>query len=283
MEFGSLMKKVLSLLGAVAVVLTSTGCAKIRARMEIKEGNDLYMKEQYEAALKHYEAARKIDNTHPDLDRLIGYSNIGLYKPDNTAPLNERHADRAIQELQRYLQKRPKDLAAREALINLLLNANRTSQAIRYFEDYLKANPADLDAVKSIATLYAREGDFAQSLNWYQKITLLDAKNPESHYIYGVVLYEKVAKNPPTDQFGNPLIPEIMSLIEQGKAALNRALELRSEYFEALVYLNLMFRQQAKFEPDLVKAQELIKQADAIRDRAVAITRARKAAQGKAS
>lgn len=270
------MKKSLSLLGAAAIGLMGLGCYKIRARMEIREANDFYAREQYNAALKHYEAARKIDPSFPDLDRLIGYSSIGLYKPDDPSPQNEKHADRAIQELQRYLKKRPDDEAAREAMINLLLNANRTSQAIRYFEEYLKAHPADLNAVKSIAQLYAKDGNFAQSLNWYQKITLLDSKNPESFYIYGVVLYEKVSKNTPADEFGNVNVPEVMSLIEQCKQALLRATELRPDYFEALVYLNLIYRQQAKFETDPVKQQELMAKADEIRNRAVAISRAKK-------
>lgn len=283
MEPGSLMKKLLSLLGAAALGLMSVSCTKIQARMEIKEGNTLYVREQYAEALPHYEKARKIDPGFPELDRLIGYSAIGMYKPDNPSPENEKHADKGIRELQTYLQKRPKDNAAREALINLFLNANRTSQAIRYFEEHLKKNPADINAVRSIAQLYAREGNFEQSLNWYEKIAILKPNDPESHYIYGVVLYEKVAKNPPVDEFGNPNVPAVMELIEKGKTALNRAMELRKDYFDALVYLNLMFRQQAKFEPDLVKAQELVKQADEIRDRAVAISRARKAAAAAAA
>lgn len=272
MEPQNLRKKALSLLGAAVIGLMSLGCSKVRARMEIREANNLYGKEQYADALKHYEAARRIDPSLPDLDRLIGYSAIGLFKPDNPSPENAKYADRAIQELQRYLRKRPRDETAREALINLLLNADRTSQAIAYFENYLKENPADLNAVKSVAQLYARQGDFAQSLNWYHKITLLDARNPESHYIYGVVLYEKVAKNPPEEP------AEVLKLIEEGKQALGRANELRPDYFEALVYLNLLYRHQAKYESDPMVQQELLKTAEEIRNKAMAISRARKQA-----
>lgn len=272
-----LMKKCLSLFGALAFVLMSTGCAKLRARVEIRTGNDFYQKEQYGDALKHYEQARAIDASFPELDRLIGYSAIGLYKPDNKDPENEKHADRAIQELQKYLQKRPDDEAAREALINLFLNANRIPQAIQYFEAYLKQHPGDLAAVKSIATLYAKQGDFPQALNWYKKITLLDSKNPEAFYVYGVVLYEKVSKDPPIDQVTfQPIIADVMNYIEEGKQALNQAISLKPDYFEALVYLNLMYRQQAKFETDPVKQQESMAKADEYRNKAVAITRARK-------
>jgi tetratricopeptide (TPR) repeat protein len=154
----------------------------------------------------------------------------------------------------------------------MYLNANRTSQAIDYFLQYLKTHPGDLEAVKSVATLYAKQGNFNESLNWYQKITLLDSKNPESFYIFGVVCYEKVAKNPPAD------VNEKRSIIDRGKAALEHAIQMKPDYFEAMAYLNLLWRQQALTETDPVKAQQDVQQADQIRNRTLEIIRAKKAA-----
>jgi predicted Zn-dependent protease len=162
------MKKVLCLTAALTLALSSLGCAKIQARMEIKAANEAYQKEDYAGALPHYKRARQIDSSFPDLDRLVGYSEIGLYVPDDKSAKNEAHADAAIQELNKYLKERPDDRIARDALINMYLNANRTTAAIDYFRNYLQEHPADLEAVKSIATLYAKQGDFNESLNWYQ-------------------------------------------------------------------------------------------------------------------
>lgn len=267
------MKKVLCLIAGLTLALSSLGCTKIQARMEIKAANEAYQKEDYSGALPHYKRARDIDPSFPDLDRLVGYSEIGLYVPDDKSANNEKHADAAIQELNSYLKKRPDDRIARDALINMYLNANRTSQAIDYFRNYLASHPADLEAVKSIATLYAKQGDFNESLNWYKKITLLDAKNPEAFYIYGVVCYEKVAKNPPAD------LAQKIDIINQGKAALTRAIEMKPDYSEAMAYLNLLWRQQALTETDPLKAQADIAEADAIRNRAIAIINAKKAAK----
>jgi tetratricopeptide (TPR) repeat protein len=274
------MKTKLCLLLALVLPLTSVGCVeKIRARMEIKTANQAYEKEDYATALQHYTTARKIDPEFDDLDRMIGYSQIGLYVPEDKTPANEAHADAAIVELNKYLKKRPDDRIARDALINMYLNANRTSQAIDYFRTYLNTHPADLEAVKSIATLYAKQGNFNESLNWYQKITLLDSKNPESFYIFGVVCYEKVAKNPPADN------AEKMAIIEKGKAALQHAIDMKPDYFEAMAYLNLLWRQQALLDDltDHAKAQADVAQANAVRDKAIEIIRAKKAAASKKS
>ena len=273
------MKKKLCLLAALTLSLSLlSSCQKVQARMEIREGNTAYQKEDYPVALTHYTKARKIDSkTFPELDRLIGYSLIGMYKPDEKSPANEKTADRAVVELRQYLRKRPNDQIAREALINLYLNANRTTEAINFFRDYLAKNPADISAVRSIATLYAKQGNFNESLNWYEKITLLDSKNPEAFYIYGVVCWEKVAKNPPAD------IAERLNIIEKGRAALNKAMQLRPDYLEAIAYQNLLYRQQAIIETDPVKQQEMIAKADVLRSQAVEINRKRKAAQGQKS
>ena len=267
------MKKKLCLLAALSLSLLSlTGCQKIQARVQIREANDAYGKEEYATALKHYERARQIDSeSFPDLDRMIGYSLIGMYVPEDKSPANVKNADRAIVELRRYLTKRPDDRIAREALINLYLNAERITDAINYFRDWLKTHPADIEAVRSIATLYAKQGNFQESLNWYEKITLLDARNPEAFYTYGVVCYEKVAKNPPQD------VAERLQIIERGKGALSRAIQMRSEYFEAMVYLQLLYRQQAPLETDPAKQQQLIAEADRIRNDAIAIVKKKKA------
>jgi tetratricopeptide (TPR) repeat protein len=267
------MKKKLCLLAALSLSLsTVAGCAKVRARMEIRDANDAYQQEKYAVALDHYKKARAIDgNSFPELERMIGYSFIGLYSPDDKSPANVKNADAAIIELRKYLKNKPEDRIAREALINLYLNADRITDAIQYFRDWLVTHPADVEAVRSIATLYAKLGNFNEALNWYQKITLLQPRDPEAFYTFGVVCYEKVAKNPPAD------MNERLAIIERGKKALDQATHMRADYFEALVYLSLLYRQQAPIETDPVKQQQLVAEADRIRNEAVAIVKKKKA------
>jgi tetratricopeptide (TPR) repeat protein len=270
------MRNKLCLFAALSLsLLLLTSCQKVQARMEIREANDAYQKEDYASALNHYTKARKIDGrSFPELTRMIGYARIGMYVPDDKSPANEQNASMAITELRAYLKARPDDTIAREALINLYLNANRTTEAINFFLEYLKTHPADVDAVRSVATLYAKKGDFNEALNWYEKITLIDKSNPEAYYIFGVVCWEKVAKNPPAD------IAERLAIIEKGRTALNRAMQLRPDYLEAIAYQNLLYRQQALIESDPMKQQEMIAKADALRNQAIEINKKRKAAAG---
>jgi hypothetical protein len=83
-----------------------------------------------------------------------------------------------------------------------------------------------------------------------------------------------VAKNPPAD------VNEKRDIIEKGKRALQHAIDMKPDYFEAMAYLNLLWRQQALTETDPLKAQEDVKNADEIRNRAVEIIKQKKAAAG---
>ncbi len=269
------MKTKLCLLAALAISVASlTGCQQIQSRMAIKDANDAYSKEEYKTALAGYQKAQRIDpNGFPELDRMIGYSMIGTYVPEDKSAANQRVAGAAINSLLKYLKKRPDDRIAREALINLYLNAERTTEAINFFREQLARNPGDLDSVRSIATLYSKQGNFNESLNWYEKITLLDSRNPEALYVYGVVCYEKVSKNPPE------LVADRLAIIEKGKAALQKAIQMKPDYSESMAYLNLLYRQQALIEIDPIKQQELIAQANEIRGRAIEIIKKKKAQQ----
>jgi hypothetical protein len=263
------MKRKLCLLLALLLSMTALSCDQVRGRQKIQNATDAYNSERYDEAAQLYREALDLGMTFPEIYRSIGYSYIGLYTPGADEGENARYADLAIQNLQRYLQLKPDDTAAEGALVNLFLNANRTSQAIQYFEAQVAEQPDNVGMARTIANLYAKQGNFPKTIEWYERITRMEQDDPESFYTYGVVLYEKVAKDPPAE------IAERLELIESGKSALSRALELNREYFEALVYMNLLFREQSRLAETPEEQQELLAKADEYRNEAVAIARKR--------
>lgn len=265
------MKRNLCLVLALLFSMTAVSCNQVRSRMAIKDANAAYHEEDYERALELYNDALQKGGKFPELYRSIGYSYLGLYRPGEETPENAKYADQAIQNLQKYLQMRPDDTAAEEVLVNLFLNANMTSQAIQWFEAKLAENPNDVSMMKSLVNLVAQQGDFKKTLELWERIAQLEKDKPESHYTFGVVLYEKVSKDPPADR------EEKLRLIDRGQEALARALELRKEYFDALVYMNLLYREEAKLAESPEQQQELYAQADQYRNEAIAIARKRAA------
>ena len=50
--------------------------------------------------------------------------------------------------------------------------------------------------------------------------------------------------------------------MDEGLDALNKALQIKPDYFEALSYVNLLYREKAKIEADPVKKQEYVDTAN---------------------
>jgi hypothetical protein len=66
--------------------------------------------------------------------------------------------------------------------------------------------------------------------------------------------------------------------LARGHEAIDAALQRRPDYFEALVYKNLLLRQQARLEPDPVTQRRLVEEADGFQRRAIEVRNARQPA-----
>ena len=55
-------------------------------------------------------------------------------------------------------------------------------------------------------------------------------------------------------------------------------IQIKADYFEAMIYLNLLYRQQAVIEKDPARQQQLMAEADRVRNQAVELVRKKKAA-----
>ena len=61
---------------------------------------------------------------------------------------------------------------------------------------------------------------------------------------------------------------EKRDFVGKGVEAVDHALQIKPDYTEALVYKNLLLRLQANMEKDPAKQQQLLKEADRLRDKA---------------
>ena len=93
--------------------------------------------------------------------------------------------------------------------------------------------------------------------------TSLDPNNPQGYHLIGSYYQEKASK----DFRLSPAQKAEMN--SKGIAAEDKALQLNPNYIEALVYKNILLRQQANLEKDPNKQKELIQQADDLRGKAM--------------
>jgi hypothetical protein len=80
-----------------------------------------------------------------------------------------------------------------------------------------------------------------------------------------------LAEPPPPQAFAPEERATTQSNIDEGLTALGKALEIRPDYFDAMEYQNLLWREKAKFEKDETKKAELNRQANQVAQKALAL------------
>jgi len=298
------------IVAALSLSLVGCGqFGKLKASKAFKDANALYAQQDYRGAAAEYKAAVEADPTLNKAYFFLANSYDNLYKPARKGnPLNDSYltdalknykiaADKLVEqdEETKLLRKRtlqfmaalyatdklnqpdqaepvvkqliamePSDPGSYFALVKIYEDAGKTADAEEIMKQAQAAAPDKTEVWSTSAQFYNRKGEFDRAMESFAKITQIEPKNPQNFYQMAVYYEEKVRK----DFTIKP--PQQAEYLNKGMEAVDKALELRPDYFEALTYKNLLLRQQAsKVEKNPGKQQELLKKADEFQKRAI--------------
>jgi tetratricopeptide (TPR) repeat protein len=139
-------------------------------------------------------------------------------------------------------------------------------------ETYLRgrdARPNDPTVYMTVAGYYNRQGDFEKLVENLKKRIELEPQNPEAHYTLATYHWDKASRDFRLSD------AQKRDLVLQGLDAVNKALEIKPDYIEAMTYKGLLLRTQALVEKDPKKQQELIREGTALGDKANEMRKAR--------
>ena len=237
--------------------VAAAGCNKFESKQLIREGNAYFKEQLYEDALKKYQKAQEKDPGEVRIAKFIAMANMALYNPGSQHPKDLDALNTAIANFKKYLTAHPEDEKAAKYLVTTYMNSSKYDDAIAYFKDLFNKHPNDAQAVQTVAMLYAKKGDFDQSMEWQRKRSKLEPNNADVWYTMGVTAWDK-SYNTPQDQL-DPA--KRKAIIDEGMENLKKANGLRKDYFEAMLYINLLDREYAKMEPDPAKKQAFLDDA----------------------
>lgn len=264
------MKRPLPILLAL-LLLTPVlgGCQKVRARAEMKKGNEMYHDEAYREALAQYQKGLKLDPSATFAWRSVGLSALALYRPGDNSRANREMGELATQAFEKYLEDYPDDEKVRDYLISTYVNTKKYDQALAYLEKQAKANPDNAALQASQVRLLIESDRLPRAAEVARNMPDGQPK-AEALYSIGVSTWDK--------SFHGADLPmeERQRFVDLGLASMDQALKINPEYFEALVYNNLLFREKAKMELDgtrrleyIAKADEFVTKAKAVRKKQV--------------
>jgi len=127
--------------------------------------------------------------------------------------------------------------------------------------------PDDPAVYLTLAGFYNRQGAFDKTIAVLIERADHDAVNPEASYTVATYYWDKAYRD-----FKLPAV-EKREMVVKGLEWVQRAIGLKPDYVEAFVYKNLLLRLQANLEPDPLKQDRLIREADDTRDYAQQLRR----------
>ena len=245
------------------------GCNQVRGRRLIQKGNQLFHEGQYAEAVATF---RQAERYMPDAWQLWlneGTTCRQMMVPGARTPENETAVQCALDAFTRMRALRPQDLRGPALYVQTLFDAERYEVLARMYRERADRDPADEEAVNGLIQVCARwGGHLDDALTWYQKKADLKAQDPEAQYAVGVFVWQQLfARGGGADKAGyDPRIPpgqkkpaappppfaaadlvgqQRIDLADAGIKYLERAVQLRPGYGEAMAYLNLLYRQRS--------------------------------------
>lgn len=240
----------LAVLLILALVPLAGGCGfmkKLQARDKLNKGVKAFTDQKYDAAAQYFEQAIELDPDFETSRMYLATAYTSQFIPGSSDPKSEEMANKGI-----------------ETFKIVVDNANDP------------ASPNKKTAMLSIASLYYQLKNFPESKNWCNNVLKIDPQNAEAYYRIAVIDFDdSLDKTGVQGELVELMTPEEKAAtqagVDEGLTCLSKALEIRPDYFDAMEYQNLLWREKAKFEKDEKAKAELIRRADQVSMKSLAL------------
>jgi tetratricopeptide (TPR) repeat protein len=230
------------------MVVPLSGCGflkKLRARDSLNKGVEAFSDQKYDAAAQFFQKSVELDPDFEIARMYLATAYTSQFIPGSTDPKSEEMAQKGIETFKQVAE--------------------------------LATEPDNkLNAMLSIASLNYQLKRYDESKEWCRKVLELDPQNAEAYYRIAVIdfddSFEQTGIQGEMVEYMSPEeVEAALKNIDDGLECLDKALEIRPDYFDAMEYQNLLWREKAKFEPDEDARAELIRQADLVAQKSLAL------------
>lgn len=258
---------------AVALSCAATGCNKLQARDMLNKGVQDYKANQFDKAVEKFKEAKRLD---PDLKTARLYlatAYANQYVPGSPDQANIDHANQAVKEFKEVLERDPNNLSAIDGIGSLLFNMaagpppnfEMMKESRKYHQMHIKVKPDDPDPYYWVGVI---DWTLAFKANAQDRLDFNKDQIARKQIHDADPLPEKIR-----EQFAAAYGADV----DEGIAALKKAIELRPDYDNAMAYLNLLDRQKADMVESPDERKKLQDDADALIERVKEIKQKREA------
>jgi tetratricopeptide (TPR) repeat protein len=251
----------LSAAALVVLVAAGSGCNKLKARDLLNKGVANFKNGQYDKAVEDFKEAKDLDPGLMNARLYLATAYASQYIPGAPSDENVARGNAAIAEFKGVLEKDTNNLSAIDGIGSILFqmsgqpfNPAKFQESKTYHQKHIELKPTDPEPYYWIGvidwTLAFRAN--AELRTAYNK-DHINKQIKEGDALPAVVRADYVSKDGP--------------LVDEGITYLQKAIQLRPDYDDAMAYLNLLYRRKADMVESADERASLQKQADELVDK----------------
>jgi tetratricopeptide (TPR) repeat protein len=257
-RFAARLAAVAALLVLVAGV---SGCNKLKARDLLNKGVAAFKNGQYDAAIENFKQSKDLDPNLMNARLYLATAYASQYIPGAPSEQNMRLGNQAVNEFKEVLSIDANNISAIDGIGSIIFqmagqpyDPKKFEESKSYHQKHIELKPTDPEPYYWIGVI-----------DW----TLSFRANGEVRADYNKNNIKKQVKD--TDPLPASVRAEYTAkygaMVDEGIADLKKAIEIRSDYDDAMAYLNLLYRRKADMVESADERAALQKQADELIDK----------------
>ncbi len=248
--------RLVAAMAVTAVLLSTAGCNKLRARDQLNRGVQSFKGANYEEAIEHFKNAVNLDSELRVAKMYLATAYAQQYVPGVESPENLRNAQLAIEQYKQVLEKDPNNVTSLKGIAFLYMQQKKFDDSREYYKKAIQADPSDPETYYSVGVI-----DWSASYK-----DAADVKSKEG------IKVEDELKGKGSQKICDQLKAKDGAAIEEGMKMLQTAIDKRQDYDDAMAYMNLLYRRKANDMTceDAAARAEYVKTANDWSDKAMA-------------
>ena len=183
-----------------------------------------------------------------------------------------RDFDQAISYAKELVQEQPDDIKNLFAMANLYERFGHYDESEATYQRAAEVDPSDITACGALAAFYNKplwegQSKFQEAIAVLQRCANLLPDDPTGFYKVASFYWDKAYRDPMLDHEQKNIYAD------QGLEAVEKALSLKPDYIDALVYKGLLFRVKAQVTQDRRERFQYLDQAQILQKQALELKR----------
>ncbi len=170
--------------------------------------------------------------------------------------------DQAEPVVQKMIQMDPTEPTNYFALAKIYEDAGAYAEAEEMYIKAKEVRPGDPTVYTTLAGYYNRQGQFDKTIAALEERAAKEPTNPEAFHTIASYYWDETRGDPKLRD------TEKRDFVMKGLQASDKAIQLKPDYVDAIVFKGLLLRQQALLEKDVAKQNSLISEAKALSEKA---------------